>query len=215
MKRVYVWELPVRLTHWLIAACMAILTFTGFYIGAPFIHAADDGELIMAYMRFAHFSAAFVFIVAFMVRGYWLFAGNQYARYDQFVPVTVQRAKDVYRTGLFYAFLSRTLPHAMGHTALAGLSYTGLFVMYVIEIVTGGAMLYTAYGGGTIFWLMGGWALGIMSVAYLRLIHHIVMWGIILFVIAHLYIGCHNALIEKNGLMGSIFSGYKSREDGD
>jgi Ni/Fe-hydrogenase 1 B-type cytochrome subunit len=214
MKQIYVWEFPVRLAHWLIAASIVTLSFTGFYIGAPFIHAVDNSELIMAYMRFVHFTAAFIFTAAFLVRMYWWFAGNKYSRYNQFIPTTFQRVKDAYHTGQFYAFCSRTLPYAPGHTALAGLSYTFLFIMYVIEIVTGGAMLYLAHGGGTVFWLLGGWSLGIMSVGYLRLIHHLIMWFIALFVIAHVYIGWHNDLVERNGLISSMFGGYKNQEDG-
>jgi len=214
MKRVYVWEFPVRLAHWLLAASIVTLSVTGYYIGVPFIHAADNDELIMAYMRTIHFTAAYIFIVAFLLRVYWLFAGNEYARLNQMIPTTRQRMKDVYRTGLFYAFRRKTLPHATGHTALAGVSYVCLFALYIVEIVTGGAMLYAAHGGGTISWLLGGWSLGIMSVAWLRLIHHLVMWMIAIFVIIHVYVGWHNDIVERNGLISSMFGGYKNQEDG-
>ena len=214
MKQIYVWEFPVRLAHWLIAASIVTLSFTGFYIGAPFIRALDNSELIMAHMRFVHFTAAFIFISAFLVRMYWLFAGNEYARYNQLIPTTLQRVKDAYSTGKFYAFCRGTLPHATGHTALAGIEYTLIFFLYVMAITTGGAMLYIANGGGTIFWLLGGWSLGIMSVGYLRLIHHLIMWLIAFFVIVHVYLAWHNELIERNGLISSMFGGYKNQEDG-
>jgi Ni/Fe-hydrogenase 1 B-type cytochrome subunit len=35
--RVYVWELPVRAFHWVHVASVAVLAFTGYYIGNPFI----------------------------------------------------------------------------------------------------------------------------------------------------------------------------------
>jgi Ni/Fe-hydrogenase 1 B-type cytochrome subunit len=232
MKQVYVWEFPVRLTHWLLAASIFVLSLTGFYIGAPFIYGTDwqavgfvqgpngyevlgnDAVLIMAWVRFVHFVAAFIFSTAFLVRLYWWFAGNQYARYDQFIPTNMERVKNCVDTGLFYAFCKKTLPHSPGHTGLAGLSYTFLFLLYITEIITGSAMLYLAHGGGTIFWLLGGWSLAIMSVGYLRLIHHLAMWVIAVIVVAHIYIGWHNDLVERNGLISSIFSGYKSQEDG-
>ena len=34
-QRVYVWELPVRLYHWVNAACIVILAASGFVIGNP------------------------------------------------------------------------------------------------------------------------------------------------------------------------------------
>ncbi len=75
-------------------------------------------------------------------------------------------------------------------------------------------MYSVAQGGGATWTILGGWSLGIMSVAYLRLIHHLIMLVIPIFVIVHVYIGWHNDLIEKNGLISSIFSGYKNMEDG-
>jgi Ni/Fe-hydrogenase 1 B-type cytochrome subunit len=213
MKRIYVWEFPVRLTHWTLAVCMVTLSFTGFYIGAPFIHAVDNSELIMAWMRAIHFTAAFVFVTAFALRMYWLFAGNKYARYNQIFPTSVQRWQDAYKTGRYYLFLSKSLPYAAGHTALAGLSYFALFLLYAIEIVTGSAMLYVAHGGGTIFWLMGGWSIGLISIAYLRLVHHIIMWAIAVFVVLHVYIGWHNDIVERSGLISSMFDGYKHQEE--
>ena len=37
LVRVYVWQLPVRITHWLIAGSILVLSVTGFYIGTPFV----------------------------------------------------------------------------------------------------------------------------------------------------------------------------------
>ena len=34
---VYVWEIPVRLAHWLIASALAVQSVTGLYIGHPFM----------------------------------------------------------------------------------------------------------------------------------------------------------------------------------
>jgi Ni/Fe-hydrogenase 1 B-type cytochrome subunit len=212
MKTVYVWEFPVRLAHWALAACIVVLSITGFYIGAPFIHAVENSELIMSGFRFAHFTAAFIFCTAVFIRIYWMFAGNKYASYDQFIPISPERRRNVVDTGLFYAFFTDRLNCSTGHTALAGVTYTFLFCLYLTEIVTGSAMLYIAHGGGAMFWTMGGWSLAVMGVGYLRLIHHMVMWGILVFVLVHVYIGWHNDMIEKNGMISSIFSGYKNME---
>jgi Ni/Fe-hydrogenase 1 B-type cytochrome subunit len=37
LTRVYVWQVPVRVTHWLIALSIIVLSVTGFYIGRPFL----------------------------------------------------------------------------------------------------------------------------------------------------------------------------------
>jgi Ni/Fe-hydrogenase 1 B-type cytochrome subunit len=213
MKPVYVWEFPVRLSHWLNVFSIIILSITGFYIGSPFINARDTESLVTAYMRGIHFIAAYVFTVSVLLRIYWWFAGNKNARLNQFIPTNRERLQNIYQTGMFYAFCQRTLPHSQGHTGLAGLSYAFLFLLYFMEIITGFAMLSVANGGGAVWTILGGWSLSLMSVAYLRLIHHMTMWIIWFFVIAHVYIGWHNDLIERNGLISSIFSGYKNLPD--
>ena len=74
--RVYVWELPVRASHWFIVVSVAILSFTGYYIHNPFIISRSRTAYLMGTIRFIHLLAAFVFIAAFLLRFYWFFVGN-------------------------------------------------------------------------------------------------------------------------------------------
>ena len=43
-----------------------------------------------------------------------------------------------------------------------------------------------------------------------RLFHHIGMWIILVFVVAHLYFITLASIIERNGTIDSIFCGYKT-----
>lgn len=211
-KRVYVWEFPVRLTHWLNFLSVLALSITGFYVGAPFIHAVNDNQFIMAQMRYIHFISAYVFTVSLLIRIYWLFAGNRYAVWNQFIPTSSERVKNLTGTTAFYCFLREKCPHVVGHTGIAGVTYLLLFVLFFFEIFTGFALYSESHIGG--FWtLMGGWLFAIMGTGAVRLIHHLIMWVITIFVIVHVYISLHNDLIERNGLMMSIFSGYKTTEE--
>lgn len=210
MKNVYVWEFPVRLTHWLNFLSILILSVTGYYIGAPFLQPSLNEEtFIMGLMRFIHFTAAYIFAVSVIVRIYWWFFGNKYARIDQFVPTNAERWKNVIDTALFYAFLKKDLPHSPGHTGLAGVTYFCIMLLFLLEILTGFALYSQSHTGG-IWTLLGGWLLSIMSSGMIRFIHHIIMWLIAVFVIFHVYISWHNDRIERNGLMSSIFSGFKT-----
>src|SRR5689334_1323054 len=89
-RRVYLWEWPVRIYHWLTAAAVAVLAGTGLLIGAPVAfmtqHQASAGYWFGT-VRFLHFTAAWIFAVMFALRVYWLFAGNPHARWTAFVPV--------------------------------------------------------------------------------------------------------------------------------
>jgi len=211
LEKVYVWEFPVRLTHWLNFLSIFTLGFTGVYIGAPFIHASET-YYIMAVMRYIHFIAAYVFTVSVLVRIYWWFMGNRYARWNQFIPSTVERCKNTVDTGLFYCFMKDEMPHAPGHTALAGITYFCLILLFLLEILTGFALYSPSHVG--VFWaLMGGWLLSVLSSGTVRLIHHLIMWVIGVFVIVHVYISWHNDRIERNGLISSIFSGFKTMDE--
>ena len=64
--RLYVWQVPVRVTHWVIVACIVILSVTGVYIADPFLIPA--GGNVMTTVRVIHILTAFVLLAAGMVR---------------------------------------------------------------------------------------------------------------------------------------------------
>jgi Ni/Fe-hydrogenase 1 B-type cytochrome subunit len=212
LKKVYVWEFPVRLTHWLNFAAILVLSITGFYIGAPFIRAINEDQLIMAQFRFVHFVAAYVFAVSVLLRIYWWFVGNRYSRWNQFLPVSSKRWESCVETTKFYCFIREKAPDEAGHTGIAGASYFFMFMLFLIEILTGFA-LYSQSHVGTLWTILGGWVFMILNQGVVRLIHHCIMWIIAAFFLFHMYIAWHNDAIERNGLMSSIFSGYKSMEE--
>lgn len=213
-KKLYVWEIPVRVTHWINALSIFTLIITGLYIGNPYWHAKSEYDLIMANMRFIHYLCAYFLIASLIVRIYWWFAGNRYARIDQFIPVSSERWNNLIGTALFYGFLRKNLPHSPGHTGLAGLTYFFIFLLLIVEIITGFALYSQSHAPDNTFtYLAGGWLLNSFNSMTIRFIHHIIMWFLIVFVIIHVYISVHNHIIEKNGLVWSIFSGYKQMEE--
>ncbi len=207
-KRVYAWEFPVRLTHWVNVVCILTLSVTGFYIGNPFIHAISSREYIMGWMRFIHFVAAYAFVCSVIIRFYWAFVGNRYARWGALIPHTSRQWKDLFGAIKFYLFLSRKPPYAVGHTAFAGLVYIIIFILYIWQIISGFA-LYSLSDHAWASGILGGWLTGVMHLQTIRLYHHLVMYVILAFAIAHIYIGWYLDSKERNGIMGSIFGGYK------
>lgn len=215
LKRVYVWEFPVRLTHWVNVLSIIMLTITGYYIGNPFIHAYSSTQYIMGWMRFLHFSFAYLFTCSFIIRIYWAFAGNPYASWRVFNPFSAQKIRDLIEISKFYLLIRRDVPPALkkaGHTACATYVYLGLFILFIIQILTGFA-LYSQSHVGVLWKVLGGWMLTIFVDNTLRLYHHLIMWLIIAFVLAHVYISWFVERAEKSGLISSIFSGYKVIED--
>jgi Ni/Fe-hydrogenase 1 B-type cytochrome subunit len=210
-ERVYVWELPVRLTHWLIVFSIVVLAATGYYIGHPFISVSGPARehFVMGTMRAVHFYTAFVFTAAVLLRLYWMFAGNAYARWSEFIPVSRRRFRSLWNSFLFYSFLRREPEDYPGHNALAAGSYAMIFGVYVLLIVTG-LVLYASDApvGSPFRWFatLAPWFGGLPMA---RLIHHVAMWIVLIFVVAHLYFVTLNSIIERVGTYDSIFSGFK------
>jgi Ni/Fe-hydrogenase 1 B-type cytochrome subunit len=66
----YVWEVPVRIWHWVMALCMVVLGITGYLIGTPpgSVGGEASEHFLFGYIRFAHFAAAYVFAIVFVWR---------------------------------------------------------------------------------------------------------------------------------------------------
>ena len=138
LVRVYVWQAPVRLTHWLIAGSLFVLAATGFYIGHPFgaVPGEANRHFVMGHVKLVHSGAAIVFTLAVLIRLAWMLVGNRYARWNQFVPTSGERVRGIFSMAAFYSFLRRDPPHELGHNALAGLVYSAVFALCLLQIAT-------------------------------------------------------------------------------
>ncbi len=216
-ETVYVWELPVRLAHWLLFFSILVLAGTGYYIAHPFISVPGpaSAHFVMGSMRSVHLYASIVFTLSALVRVYWAFAGNRYARWSDLIPVSRQRWRSFRQAALFYSFLSREPVRYLGHNALAGLTYAGIFGVYFVMMATGFA-LYTVYASPSSPMQVFGFLIPLFDgLQMARLIHHIGMWVILIFAVAHVYFPVLYSIVEHSGILDSIFSGYKFREPHD
>lgn len=211
LVRVYVWELPVRLTHWLIALSIFVLAFTGFYIGNPFLVVSGEARFhfVTGTFKAIHFYAAIVFTLSVLSRVAWMFLGNEYARWRQFLPTTRARWKGVWDTFTFYLFLHRNSPRVVGHNPLAGGTYLVVFALYLLMITTGFA-IYSASAAldspmrafGFLVPVFGG-------LQSARWIHHVGMWLVLGFFVHHFMSAFMMSMVERTGILESIFTGIK------
>jgi|SRR5579862_3189856 len=216
-RRHYVWELPIRLTHWVNAISIPILFLTGLFIATPFF-APVPGEAFnrftMGRMREFHFIFGFALTLAILVRVYWFFAGNNYARSG--FPFFWRKSwyKAVFHQVVEYMHLERGHVN-IGHNSLAGASYAAFFALCGFEGVTGLALYGESNPGG--FWdTVLGWTTPLLGGSFrVHMWHHLAAWFILIIAMFHLYIVLYDSVLYKDGLVDSIISGEKHSIEGD
>ena len=134
----YVWELPVRVYHWINAVALVLLCVTGYLIGAPiraFYAAEAYQQYWFGWVRFIHFCRAFVYVFNFLARLYWGFVGNKYASWNAFFPLKKSQRQEI--VDVIKADVLETKMHgpiSTGHNALAGFIYFFTFLAFVAQI---------------------------------------------------------------------------------
>ncbi len=136
--RVYVWQTPVRISHWVTATAIVVLSITGGYIADPFI--IPPGGAIMTNVRLIHMVFAIVLIASGLVRAIYLLVGNRFARWSAFIPTSVHQLTEVFRQAGFYAFIRKEIPRIIGHNQLAAAAYLLLWGLLLVETITGFAL---------------------------------------------------------------------------
>lgn len=199
---VYVWQVPVRVTHWVIAGCIAVLACTGYYIGNPFV----GGHMLMLWARAIHHVTAIVFVCAVAYRVLWAFIGNRWSRWSAFVPFATPNWFDrAMKTALFYGFMRRKAPPETGHNPLAATAYLGIYVLLAVEIVTGSALS----PANSLWHRAFNWVFLFAPANDVRFVHHLVMWLLLGFVVHHVYSSVLMDNEERSGILSSIVNGYK------
>ena len=209
---IYVWEWPVRIVHWTIVFAIIVLSVTGYYLHQPFLSGSGQPGhpgFTLGLIRFIHEASGFVFIAAVLLRIYWAFVGNRYARWRALLPLTRAQRRDLRDMVRFYSFRRRTPPPMNGHNPLAGLSYVVLYALFVVTILTGLGLFAWVIRTGpwtTLF----GWTYDVMSISDLRQVHFLLLFVYICFLVHHVYSAVLVDVEERNGELSSMITGYKA-----
>lgn len=208
----YVWEWPVRITHWVNALCVVVLSLTGVAIGFPFL---QGGVYTMGWVRFVHYVAGWAMLASMLARVYWMFAGNHHASWRAFIPwITPAGRKNFVKMLRYYTFTGKQISYEVGHNPVAALAYAGIFGLFFVQLCTGFALYSQFHPTG----IMAGIFTPLLTLVgnqWLRLIHHGTMWLLLGFLINHVYSGWLMDIKERNGTMSGIFSGYRYIEPRD
>jgi Ni/Fe-hydrogenase 1 B-type cytochrome subunit len=220
LRRIYVWELPVRIYHWINVLVLLILVVTGFYISNPLaiMTQKDVSQLYtMGWFRYLHFAAAYLFFFNFMARIYWGFVGNKYASWRQFIPISKQFVSEMWTVIkmdilLLKGSLKDRQHLSVGHNALAGMTYFLTFIMFLVQCLTG----FGLYASMSDWWFpnLFSWVPAMLGGDILtRQIHHWVMWFFIIFAFIHVYLVFYHDYVEGRGEISSMGGGWKFIEE--
>jgi Ni/Fe-hydrogenase 1 B-type cytochrome subunit len=215
---VFVYEAPVRLWHWINALCILTLATTGYFIASPLpsVTGEASANFLMGYIRFAHFSAAYVFAVGFLVRIYWAFAGNHHARQLFRLPILDPKWWDGWFHELrWYLFIEPQPRKYVGHNPLAHF-FMFLFVTVagVLMILTGFALYSEGKGLGSWQDALFGWVIPFFGGSQaVHSWHHLGMWGIVCFVIIHVYAAVREDAMSRQTMISTMISGVRTFKD--
>jgi Ni/Fe-hydrogenase 1 B-type cytochrome subunit len=163
-------------------------------------------------LRFAHFVTGYVFLANFLFRLYWSLAGNKYANWRNFFPISKRKLHEVKAVIKVDVLQSSDEPvHTLGHNAVAYLTYMGTGLLTVFQVITGFAL----YASMSDAWFphLFDWVVPLFgSEQNLRIFHYAVLWLFAVFMLIHVYLVFYHDYVEGHGVLSSIVGGWKFME---
>lgn len=218
IKSVYVYEAPVRVWHWVNALAITVLAITGYFIGSPLptMPGEASDHFVMGYIRFAHFAAGYLLAVGLLGRIYWAVVGNHHAREIFWVPI-FQRAYWHELLGMlkWYAFLAERPGRFVGHNPLARFAMVfGFLLLVLFMIVTGFALYGEGAQMGSWQERLFGWVIPLMGQSQdVHTWHHLGLWGLVIFVILHVYAAIREDIMGRSSVVSTMISGHRTFKD--
>jgi len=218
-EAVYVYEVPVRLWHWINVFAILALCITGYFIGSPLPSVSGEAydHYLMGYIRYIHFVSAYVVIIGFLARIYWAFVGNRHAR-QIFMPKLwrLDWWGEVWYEMKWYAMVVKEPKKYEGHNPLAALVMYFAFTWGITFMIFTGLALY-GEGTGPDSWQydwFSSWIIPLFGQSQdVHTWHHIGMWVIICFVIVHVYAAIREDIMSRQSIVSSMMSGWRMFKD--
>lgn len=183
-RKVKVWDLPVRLFHWLLVASCGTALVTGFLLEANWLS--------------VHIWAGGIVLALIAARAVWGFTGPTYARFRNFTL----------SPSAFFAHLKDIATGAVhrdgGHNALGAWMVTGFFIVLTIICITGFMMLGGMFKQGPLK--------AYLSFATGRLVrepHELLAWLVLAMVAAHIAGVVFESFRSKENLARAMVTGVK------
>ena len=149
------------------------------------------------------------FVCNYLVRIYWGFVGNRYARFSNYIPVKKEHWQEIWKVMKFDILqVHEQTFFSIGHNALAAFTYFILFLAFLFQVFTGFAM----YSAMSHHWFAGlfAWVVPLMGGDFaVRQWHHVMMWIFVVIALVHVYLVIYHDYIEERGVISSMVGGTK------
>ncbi len=203
-----------RWHHWIRFFAINFLIVSGFYISYPFLTPEVDSNptgFLYAQGRTFHEIAGFILISMFIGKIYYFFFVKSDREEMNSFKDLFSIKKWMKQIG-YYLFIGKHPILSGAYNVIQLFAYIGLYIMLLFLILTG--LILYMYDFHNSFLSVLNTPLTSLEVmlgglASVREIHHILTWGVIIFIIAHVYMSVFNAVYGKEGTIDSIVSGYK------
>lgn len=179
--RVKVWDLAVRINHWLMVLLLVAMWWTG-----------EQGFLIV------HQWCGFSVLALLLFRVTWGFMGSRYARFSNFIysPKTIWQYSRAILTG--------RATHYVGHNPLGGLAVLVLFLLLLVMIITGSLSSDDLLFDGPFVHLID-----YDRVDNFTRLHHQIFNLLLAMIVLHLVAIAAHQWLAKEPLIRAMITGYK------
>lgn len=189
MKRTYIWSLPTRIFHHLLAI----------FILAAFL--TDDDKLINY-----HSNIGYAILILLIFRLFWGFIGPKYSLFKDF-PTSINEAKE------FIKNIFNSEQKYVGHNPMASYVMISILVTTFLVIISGVLTLGIQEGKGVLSFLNSEY---FKKMKLFEDIHEFLANFLIVLIVGHLCGIAFDRIFHKtHQTLNSIFTGYKMVENVD
>ncbi len=222
----------MRIIHWVNAISMVVAVITGLYIAEPYyqtlIAEPAVDKYVMAWNRWGHFIVAIIFDVTSVIVAYLYFFSRFEKPILKLLP-TPKNIKEFFEVLFNLLTFNRrksfdsshsdsfnTVYFTIFHLLLAWMLFTGL-QLYVHGLESGQSSIGTWWPA--MLHMVTDWTIPVSSMLVgttampnlmdVRIVHHITMWLILVWVVFHIYYQVWRTIFWQEGDIAIVFGGSK------
>ncbi len=222
----------MRIIHWVNAISMVVAIITGFYIAEPYyqtlIAESAVDKYVMAWNRWGHFIVAIIFDVTSIIVAYLFFFSRFEKPILKLLP-TPTNIKEFFAVLVNLLTFNRKKSFDSSHSDSFNTVYFTIFHILLALMLFTGLQLYVhglESGESSIgrWWpwmlhLVTDWTIPathsvlgggpVASIMDVRIVHHMLMWVIIVWVVFHIYYQVWRTIFWQEGDISIAFGGNK------